>query len=161
MQNSRRQFLGALAAGATAGLAGCGGDGETPTETDTDVPTPTETPTATDTDVPTPTATQAATETPTVDADQRVTVAPDGELAFAPETFEISAGDRVLWKWEAGFHNIKAGSVPSGSDWTGTAGSETFGQGHTYSYAFETPGEYEYYCNPHEDFMRGGFTVTE
>ena len=169
MQNSRRQFLAVVTAGVATGLAGCSGDGATPTETSTETPTETstETPTETSTETPTetPTATEAptATETatPTVDADQQVTVAPDGELRFEPETFEISAGDTVLWEWDAGLHNIKTESVPSGSDWTGTAGSDTFGSGHTYSYTFETPGEYEYYCNPHESFMRGTFTVTE
>ena len=157
MEHSRRQFLGVVTAGITAGLAGCGGGGETATEPATDAPTPapTETPTPTETPEPTETA------TPTVDADQQVTVAPDGELAFAPESFEISAGDTVLWEWEARLHNIRTESVPSGSDWTGTPGSDTFGEGHTYSYTFETPGEYEYYCDPHEDFMRGSFTVTE
>jgi len=157
MQNSRRQFLAVLVAGATTGLAGCGGGGETATEPATEAATPTETETATPTE--TPTATE--TPTPTVDADQQVTVAPDGDLRFEPESFEISAGDTVLWEWDAGFHNIVAESVPSGSDWSGTPGSDTYGQGHTYSQTFETPGDYEYYCNPHEDFMRGSFTVTE
>jgi len=64
-RQTRRMFIGALAAGSAVGLAGCsGGDDGTPTATDeqmatdtpTDSPTPTETETETETETPEPPA---------------------------------------------------------------------------------------------------------
>jgi len=167
----RRRYLRTVAlAGGAAGLAGCtsddDGDGNggtatdesTPTATETDADTATETPTETET--PTPTA----TEEPPSDPDQRVAVG-DG-LAFDPESFEVSAGDTVLWEWVGGGHNVKYddGAVPEGTDWTGTEGerTKTYGEGHAHWHTFEAAGDYEYYCVPHQSSgMVGSFTVTE
>ena len=172
----RRRYLGtvALAVG-SLGLAGCTGNGDGDGNgTPTDEATPTEdgTPTGdgTATDDGTATATDGSTETPTAtpeppaDPDQRVAVG-DG-LSFDPESFEIAVGDTVLWEWVGGGHNIKYddGAVPGGTDWTGTEGSRTttYGEGHAHWHTFETPGEYAYYCVPHQSSdMRGSFTVTE
>jgi len=149
MEESRRQFVAALTAGVTGALAGCGGsDSGAPTEDGTETPTAGES--------PTPTETSGATEVA-----QAVAVAADG-FNFSPANFEVAAGDTVRWEWENGGHNVKADTVPDGSDWSGTAGSDLFSSGHTYSYTFETPGEYSYYCQPHRGSgMTGSFTVTQ
>ncbi|MDS0278556.1 plastocyanin/azurin family copper-binding protein [Halomicroarcula sp. S1AR25-4] len=174
MTESRRRFLAALAAGVTGSLAGCGGDGggETPqsTATATDTTTATATPTATETATPTPTQTATPTDTPTatetatpVDAAQRVLVGP-GDFVFDPETFAVPVGSTVRWEWRSSNHNVKPATTPDGSDWTGTPGDagQTFDTGYTYTYTFETAGEYEYYCAPHRSVgMTGSFTVTE
>ena len=167
----RRRYLRTVAlAGATLGLAGCTGNED---ENGNGDGTATGDPTATDDDTtesPTDESTEEATETPTAtpeppaDPDQRVAVG-DG-LSFDPETFEISVGDTVLWEWVGGGHNIKYddGDVPEGTDWEGTEGSRTttYGEGHAHWHTFETPGEYAYYCVPHQsNGMRGSFTVTE
>jgi len=154
MQESRRRFVAALTAGVTGALAGCGG-GESATSTGDATGTDTPTPTATGTPAPTD------TETPTAGAAQVVSVAASG-FSFAPASFEIQAGDTVRWEWAGGGHNVKADTVPDGSDWRGTPGSELFSSGHTYSYTFDTPGEYSYYCDPHRGAgMTGSFTVTQ
>jgi plastocyanin len=165
MQESRRQFLAAAAAGVTGFLAGCGG-------TDSDTAAGTATPTspaqtATRSERETETATLSpeppSTTTDTTDGPtQTVTVAPGGEYQFDPASFTVSVGDTVAWEWDSGGHNVTPESVPDGSDWTGTAGSGTFGRDHSYSYTFETAGEYSYYCSPHRSLeMVGSFTVSE
>jgi plastocyanin len=68
----------------------------------------------------------------------------------------------VLWVWEGGGHNVKPESTPSSSEWTGTPGGrvETFASGYRYGYTFDTPGECEYICVPHQSAeMRASSTV--
>ncbi len=68
----RRRFLRALGAVGIAGLAGCGGDGDGDTPTETDAETtdpPTDTTETTDTETPTETATPTDTATPTANQD--------------------------------------------------------------------------------------------
>jgi plastocyanin len=187
-----RTGAAALLAGLAGCSGGDGADTPepTPTETPTDTPSPTpdDTPTQTPDDTPTPTegsgdtpdpatptdsdgsptataaATPTATATPVPDVAQVVEVAADVELRFAPEDFEIAAGETVRWTWVAGGHNVRASSTPSDSDWKGTPDGDgtTYDEGHTYEYTFEVPGEYEYVCIPHENLgMTGSFTVTE
>ncbi|MCY4730932.1 halocyanin [Natronomonas gomsonensis] len=168
----RRQYLRTAAlAGAALGIAGCteGGNGNgdtdgTPETTPTETPTETAPPTAEPTDEPTETPTPTPTPEPPSDPDQRVAVG-DG-LNFDPEAFDISVGDTVLWEWVGAGHNIKYddGGVPEGTDWTGTEGSRTttYGEGHVHFHTFETAGEYDYYCVPHQSSgMTASFTVTE
>jgi len=137
-----------------------------PDETPATASPPDGTPTSTGTPTPTgtPTATETPTPSPTPDVAQVVSVAPDGEFRFDPESFEIAAGETVRWTWVGGGHNVRATSTPSGSDWAGTPGGdgETYGGGYTYEYTFDVAGEYDYVCIPHESLgMTGSFTVTE
>ena len=164
----RRRYLRAVALpGGIAGIAGCTGDGEeaaTPTEESTATPAETDEPTDGQTESPTAESTATSTPEPPADPDQRVAVG-DG-LSFDPEAFEISVGDTVLWEWVGAGHNIKYddGSVPEGTDWTGTEGSRTttYGEGHVHWHTFDAAGEYAYYCVPHQSSgMRGQFTVVE
>jgi plastocyanin len=166
-------------------LAGCsgteteadGGDGEdggtgptdtaTTTETATaatGTATATATPTATGTETATATgtATPTATETATPTAAQTVTVAADGKFRFAPESFDVAAGETVRWVWRGGGHNVVAASTPDGADWSGTPGApdELYDSGYEYERAFDVTGTYEYYCAPHRSLdMVGSFTV--
>jgi plastocyanin len=156
----RRTLLAAVGTAVATGLAGCGGD--TPDRSgETAGP---ETATATDTPRSTDTVTAAPTETPADDLAQTVAVAPEFELRFAPEEFEVAAGGTVRWAWEAGGHNVVAATTPDGSDWAGTpdAPDQLFNEGYTYEHTFEVPGTYEYYCSPHRTSgMGGSFTVVE
>lgn len=156
----RREFVAMVTAGTAAALAGCSGDGtttpsETPSEdtprgtgtaTSTDGPTATETPTPTD--EPTPTETPTPTPTPT-GVDAIVEVGPDASLRFEPESVTVATGDTVRWVWRGGGHNVSPRSTPDGASWSGTPGSETFGEGYTYEHAFEVAGTHEYACDPH------------
>jgi plastocyanin len=190
----RRRYLRLSGAALAAAVAGCGqgdeaetdqppddgSDGEstaspTPTpEPDTGTPTqsPTSTPDATPTTTPDPDATPTETSTPTAtptpsptprQAAQVVDVA-DGALAFAPDSFEVSAGDTVVWVWHSSGHNVVPDSTPSGSEFSGTPGGsgDRYDEGYEFSRTFEVAGEYEYYCSPHRSAgMVGSFTVTE
>ncbi|MBX0287860.1 plastocyanin/azurin family copper-binding protein [Haloarcula salinisoli] len=146
MEESRRRFVAALSAGITGAIAGCGGsESSTPTAESTG----------------TQAQTSTATSTATPEAAQVVAVATDG-FSFSPASFEIAAGETVRWEWAAGGHNVKPDTTPEGSDWSGTAGSDLYSSGHTYSYTFEVAGEYSYYCQPHRGSgMTGSFIVTE
>jgi len=190
----RRHYLRLSGAALAAAVAGCGqGDGngtdqppddgsdgestpsptptsepDTGTSTQSPTPTPDGTPTATPdpdatpTETPTPTASPTPTATPR-QAAQVVDVA-DGALAFAPDSFEVSTGDTVVWVWHSSGHNVVPDSTPSDSDFSGTAGGEgdLYDEGHEFSHTFEVAGEYEYYCSPHQSAgMVGSFTVTE
>jgi plastocyanin len=174
VQESRRHFVAALAAGVTGTLAGCGGSEDSPTETasETQTETPSQPMPETETDMPEPSETDAPTGTestaeftfsPPDEVAEVVGVAGDG-LRFSPASFTISAGDTVRWEWNGGGHNVKPETTPSGSDWSGTPGdaTNTFASGYSYSYTFDTPGRYTYYCSPHRSVgMTGSFTVTE
>jgi plastocyanin len=160
----RRRYLSVLAAAGTGlAVAGCtdSDDGATPIGTGGSTPTRAgdETP-----DASTATPTSTPTPEPPADPDQRVAVG-DG-LSFDPDDFELAVGDTVLWEWVGGGHNVKYddGAIPEASDWTGTEGSRTttYGEGHAHWHTFEVPGEYSYYCVPHQgNDMTGRFTVVE
>jgi plastocyanin len=183
----RRAFLRRSAPLALVGLAGCtggdstpdteetptptattdgdgtgGGEGDdTPTATDESADSPTETLEPTDSPTPDPTDSPTATEasTPTPQPDQEVVVGPDGNLEFSPETFTVSTGDTVRWRWDSGGHNVSPTSVPGDASWTGKDAS-TYAAGTTHVHTFEAAGTYEYVCTPHQSVgMRGSFTV--
>jgi plastocyanin len=81
-----------------------------------------------------------------------VKVGPGGNLTFEPSELSIPPGTTVKWVWESNTHNVVPESQPSGSSWKGTPGapSKTYDSGHTYSHTFDTPGTYEYFCQPHK-----------
>lgn len=81
------------------------------------------------------------------DADVTVEVGPGAQFEFEPETAEIAVGETVEWTWESNNHTVTPESIPDGATWEGEP--ERFDTGHTYSHTFETPGTYEYYCEPH------------
>jgi len=90
-----------------------------------------------------------------------VEVAP-GSLRFDPDTVELAVGGTIEWVWKSSGHNIVVESQPSGANWDGTPGDsgETYDEGYSYTYTFETAGMYEYYCAPHEGVgMDGSITV--
>lgn len=186
----RRKLLASVAGMVPLVLAGCGqsdgsdgdegdgggnggGDGETTTteketstamepltETETASPTSAETPT--ETAMPTETPTETATDTPLPAVDAEIEVGPDSKFRFDPETASIPEGGTVRWIWKSGGHNVKPDKIPSDSDWSGTEGgnSKTFSAGHTYTFTFDVPGTYDYFCVPHKSVgMRGTIEV--
>jgi plastocyanin len=68
-------------------------------------------------------------------------------FGFDPTVLEVSAGTTVTWTNHDDIdHSITSGTPP---DTDGTFDSEFFDQGGTYSYTFDTPGEYAYFCKRH------------
>lgn len=80
-----------------------------------------------------------------------VTVGPDGDLVFDPKELVISAGTTVTWEWDTDNHNVVVDSQPDGAEWDGTPGDDStvYDTGYVYEHTFETPGQYEYYCETH------------
>ncbi len=55
-------------------------------------------------------------------------------------------------------------SKPDGAQWEGTPGdaSDTYPEGYEHVFRFETPGEYVYFCAPHQTLgLEGSITVTD
>jgi len=170
----RRTALRSFAAGIALAIAGCGDGGGDGNDTDGET-TEAETPTEGETTEGEMETTEGETETPEdgettedgagtgQDVAQTVQVGAGDGFSFDPAQFTISTGDTVVWEWVQGEHNIVPESVPEQSDWQGTQGGpeETYTD-HTYEFTFETAGEYQYYCNVHQDLgMNGSFTVEE
>lgn len=78
-------------------------------------------------------------------------------FAFEPEVTEVTPGDTVTWTNEDGiFHSATEGTGTPGGHFDG----EMDGAGTTFSFVFEEPGTYEYYCSRHA-FMQGSVVVSE
>lgn len=79
-------------------------------------------------------------------------------LTFFPATVTIQAGESVTWRNTSGFFHTATGdpskaidpshvSLPEGADpWD----SGLVGAGEEFTRTFDVPGEYRYFCDPHE-----------
>ncbi len=69
------------------------------------------------------------------------------DFQFTPSTLTITAGDQVTWTNTDGSHNVNGNKsiFPSNPESFGN----TVGEVWTYSFTFNTPGTYNYQCNPH------------
>ena len=100
--------------------------------------------------------------------------------AFRPETVTVEVGETVVWRnTSKQGHTVTAygDQLPDGAEYfaSGDADSQSaaeeawmddaggrLGQGETFEHRFETPGEYGYFCIPHEEVgMVGVVTVEE
>ena len=87
-------------------------------------------------------------------------------IAFKPETITVAAGTAVTWKNEDGTdHTVTSGTVAQqgGSATANPDGkfeSGTLKGGGEFSFTFQTPGTYAYFCKLHPATMRGQVTVT-
>ena len=71
---------------------------------------------------------------------------------FDPASLEIRPGDTVVWTNEGGRHNVnerEPGSMPEGF------GTEPSSELWTYSFTFDSVGDYRYQCDPHAGLMQG------
>ncbi|XP_004291323.1 PREDICTED: plastocyanin [Fragaria vesca subsp. vesca] len=92
--------------------------------------------------------------------------ASDGSLAFVPNDFSVSAGDKIVFKNNAGFpHNVvfDEDEIPGGVDAGKISMSEEDllnAPGETYSVTLTEKGTYSFYCSPHQGAgMAGKVTV--
>jgi len=81
-------------------------------------------------------------------------------IIFSPDVLEITTGDTVEWVNIDGTHNV------NGSQTTYPSNPESFGNstgtGWTYTYVFNTPGSYDYRCDPHYSLgMTGKIEVVD
>jgi len=96
----------------------------------------------------------AALAGPAAAANVSVTVGDGGDERFAPSTVTINQGDTVTWTWEDSGHNVESESGQSE-----TFVSRVQGDGTTFQHRFTQTGTFSYYCEPHEDDMRGTVIV--
>lgn len=98
------------------------------------------------------------TSTGPTEAEAAAVVEMNDEFQFDPETVTIAAGETVLWKGVGNYaHTVTAAPekatdpenvrLPDGAS---TFHSGRIQPGETFSYTFEVPGSYRYFCVPHE-----------
>lgn len=111
-----------------------------------------------------PTSTGTSASEPAAAADGGSTEVTIEGFAFMPEEVEVSAGTEVTWTNEDGFaHTTTSGTPDDTTDrFDGVMGElgEMNGAGETFSFTFEEPGTYEYFCRFHPQQMRATVTVT-
>ena len=78
------------------------------------------------------------------------------DYAYGPATIEVAAGTKVTWTNNDSIeHTVTTeDGAPASFD------SGEFGQGESFSFTFDEPGEYNYFCTPHP-YMKGIVVVTE
>ncbi|CAI9117015.1 OLC1v1018325C1 [Oldenlandia corymbosa var. corymbosa] len=91
----------------------------------------------------------------------------DGGLAFVPNKFSVAAGEKIVFKNNAGFpHNVvfDEDEIPAGVDASKISMSEEDllnGPGEEYSVSLSEKGTYKFYCSPHQGAgMVGEVTVS-
>ena len=86
-------------------------------------------------------------------------------IAFKPDRLSVTAGTAVTWKNEdASEHTVTSGTVSQGSGAVTTAVDGKFESGSLkqnadFSFTFNAPGTYSYFCKLHPATMRGEVTV--
>jgi plastocyanin len=84
-----------------------------------------------------------------------VAVGPGTDLAFVPNTVNISVGDTVRWTWESDFHSVTSGvpCTPDGQfcspDNMNCDAGILNNTGFVYEFTFTQPGMYQYFCALH------------
>jgi plastocyanin len=77
-------------------------------------------------------------------------------FAFAAPTITINRGDIVRWRNSTGsFHTV----TPNGHE--AFAAKQINAEGQTIQATFNTPGRYEYYCEPHRALGMTGVIVVQ
>jgi plastocyanin len=117
-------------------LVGCGGGGGTPTSTESD-------------------PNQAALVHLTC-----ATGDADAPCAFRPAEVTVRAGESVRWvNDDATFHTVTSSDRQELRQPNGRFDAVLDTAGESFSYTFEEPGSYPYYCQPHAEFMAGTIRV--
>ncbi|MEF8851271.1 MAG: plastocyanin/azurin family copper-binding protein [Haloarculaceae archaeon] len=101
-------------------------------------------------------------------------------MDFLPASLTVEVGETVVWRnTSKQGHTVTAyeGAIPEGAEYFATGGFDSqsaaedgwtgglegrLSSGQTFEHTFEVPGDYGYYCIPHEPSgMVGTVTVTE
>lgn len=76
--------------------------------------------------------------------------------AYSPATITVKVGTTVTWTNQDGVrHDVVATNASADAP-----SSELLARGESYSFTFNKPGTYDYYCTPHP-YMKGKVIVTE
>lgn len=87
-------------------------------------------------------------------------------IAFKPERLTVTAGTIVTWaQRDAGFHTVTSGRVEQGSSAVTEKPDGRFDSGQlatdkTFTFSFDQPGTYPYYCAVHPATMQAEITVS-
>jgi plastocyanin len=168
LRNTRSSSIVIIGLSLGFGLASCGGSDDdgggsqlpatapSPTATPTSAPAAaTPSPTAQPTSSPGPTILPLPTGSPrptaSPGAQVTVNIAPGASTrmsdAFGPSPLVITQGTTVTW--------VNNDSLPhTSTSTTGLWDSEILGTGQSFSYTFNQPGDFEYFCEVHP-MMRG------
>lgn len=92
-------------------------------------------------------------------AQQNVAVAVQSNF-FNPQNITISVGDTVTWTNTGGVHNVNGSQAVYPDNPVGFGSGPAANAPWTYSFVFNTPGSYDYRCDPHFSLgMTGTVTV--
>ena len=80
---------------------------------------------------------------------------------FNPEMLTIAEGDTVTWTNLGGFHNVNGSQSTYPNNPEGFTNGSASGASWTYSFVFNTPGTYEYQCDPHVGLGMTGTIVVD
>lgn len=87
-------------------------------------------------------------------------------IAFKPETIDVKAGQSVTWRQtDPGFHTVTSGTVEQGASDVATKPDGRFDSGQlatgkSFTFTFDEPGTYPYFCTIHPATMRGQVRVS-
>ena len=89
----------------------------------------------------------------------------NGELAFVPGTTTVNKGEKIDFVNNAGFpHNIvfDEDGIPGGVNADAISHEDYLNApGQTVSNTFDTPGEYNFYCEPHQGAGMAGKIIVQ
>lgn len=77
--------------------------------------------------------------------------------SFTPPTLEVQAGTVVTWTNKSDLVHTVTSGTPDNPD--GMFDSGDIEPGETYTYTFNNPGTYDYFCIPHQPSMTGRVIV--
>jgi plastocyanin len=80
---------------------------------------------------------------------------------FAPTSLTITQGDTVTWENLGGFHNVNGSQATYPDNPEGFINGNASGDSWTYSFVFNTPGTYDYQCDPHVGLGMTGQVIVE
>ncbi|MGH8958402.1 MAG: cupredoxin domain-containing protein [Acidimicrobiia bacterium] len=97
-------------------------------------------------------AAAATTGAPSAGGDVSVTA---NDFSFSPAMVTVSVGDSITWTLAEGAHTTSSGSSPDlDGIWDQALTADA-----PFTFTFEEPGTYDYFCRFHPDFMTGTVIV--
>jgi plastocyanin len=87
-------------------------------------------------------------------------------IVFKPETLTVAPGATVTWtQSDPGVHTVTSGAVEQGGGGVSTVPDGRFDSGElatgeTFTFTFDQPGTYSYFCAVHPATMRGEVRVS-